>query len=188
MACRSPGRIAEAFARFDRGTHEHDLADLLLLERFDGGGDGEIGLAGAGRAAAEHQIVVADRLDVLGLAGGARLNLAAGLADVDRRGATVGRCADDLANDVVDLLGRDGAVAADGGLELFENLGRLEDGRLFAADVDLVVASGNLGRHAVANAAQMLVASAQEQHQLVRGADRDCRFDHSERRRLLATA
>ena len=67
--------------------------------------------------------------------------------------AAVGRGADDLLNDVGDLLGCDGAFATDRRLELLENLGRLKDGRFFSADVDLVVASGNLSRDAVANAA-----------------------------------
>ncbi len=45
---------AEAFARFHRGTRQHDAAATPSFERFDGLGDGEIGLAGAGRTESEN--------------------------------------------------------------------------------------------------------------------------------------
>ena len=73
-------------------------------------------------------------------------------------------------------------------LELLDDLGRLKDRLLVAADVDLAVAGRDFGRHAVADPSQMLVARAQQQHQLVRGADRYCRFNHQHTRRLLAAA
>ena len=75
------------------------------------------------------------------------------------------------------------AVADDCRLDLLDDLGGLENGLLVAADVDLAVAGGNLGRHRVANAAEMLVAGAQQQHQLIGIADRNCRFDHQQTRR-----
>ena len=81
------------------------------------------------------------------------------------------------------LLGRHDAVAADGRLELLDDLGRLKDRLLVAADVNLAVAGRDLSRHAVADAAEMLVAGAQQQHQLVRDADRYCRFNHQQTRR-----
>ena len=61
------GQKAEAFARFDRGPDEHDLADLMVLERLDRHGDRQIGLAGARRADGERDVVLADRLDIAGL-------------------------------------------------------------------------------------------------------------------------
>ena len=79
-------------------------------------------------------------------------------------------------------------VAADGRLDLLDDLGGLEDRLLVAADVNLAVAGRNFGRHGVADATQMLVAGAQQQHQFVRGADRNCRFDHQQTRQHLAAA
>ena len=45
----SPGRKPEVLARFDGRPRQHDARDGAGFQRFDGGGDGEIGLAGAGR-------------------------------------------------------------------------------------------------------------------------------------------
>ena len=57
------GQEAEPLAGFDRGARQDDALDLAAHQHIDRGGDGEIGLAGAGRAEAEHQIVVAQRAD-----------------------------------------------------------------------------------------------------------------------------
>ena len=58
------GQEAERLARFDRRTREDDAADLLALERLDGHRHREVGLAGTGRADAEGDGVLADRVDV----------------------------------------------------------------------------------------------------------------------------
>src|SRR5438105_486718 len=58
---------AEALARLDRGAHEHDALHLVALERIDGAGDREEGLARAGGADTESKIVGEDVLDVLDL-------------------------------------------------------------------------------------------------------------------------
>ena len=81
--------------------------------------------------------------------------------------------------------GETAPVAADGVLDLLDDLGGLENGLLIAADVDLAVAGGNLGRHRIANASQMLVACAQQHHQFVGVADRNRRFDHQQTRRVF---
>jgi hypothetical protein len=75
-----------------------NLADLLLLERLDGRGDSEVGFAGAGRAAAEHEVMCANGFDVLGLARRFGPDDATGLADIDGRRAAVRWSAGDLAN------------------------------------------------------------------------------------------
>src|SRR5262249_5408028 len=120
------------------------------------------GFAGARRAAAKYKIVVADRLDIFFLSGGARANLAASLAQIDRRGTAIGRCTDHLLDDVRDLLRRNVPFASDRRLELLDDFSGLEDRLLVAADVDFAVTSGNLGRHTVANASQVLVACAEQ--------------------------
>ena len=55
------GQEAQALARLDRRPGQHDAADAAGLERLDRGGDGEIGLAGAGRPERQDQVVAADR-------------------------------------------------------------------------------------------------------------------------------
>ena len=63
-------QIAELLACLHGGPRDDDAVDALLLQRFDRGGDGEEGLAGAGRADAENEIdvLVAQRLDIMHLA------------------------------------------------------------------------------------------------------------------------
>jgi hypothetical protein len=51
------GQEAQALAGLDRRAGEHDALDPLALEGVDRAGDGEIGLAGAGRADAEGDVV-----------------------------------------------------------------------------------------------------------------------------------
>ena len=58
---------AETLARFHRGPRQDDARHLLVDERGNGHGDGEIGLAGAGRAHAEDQVVAFDGLEVASL-------------------------------------------------------------------------------------------------------------------------
>ena len=72
FSCRSPGQKTERLARFHRGARENDAVDLLLLQRRHGHRDGQISLAGAGRADAEDDVVLLDRLDIIPLAQRAR--------------------------------------------------------------------------------------------------------------------
>src|SRR5690606_13444159 len=55
------GQVAELFARFHRGAHQHDAARAVLLQGRHRAGHREVGLAGAGGADAEAHVV---RLDV----------------------------------------------------------------------------------------------------------------------------
>ncbi len=58
------GQEAELLARLDRRAGEHDPLHLPLHQVGDRHGHGQVGLAGAGRADAEDDVVVADGLDV----------------------------------------------------------------------------------------------------------------------------
>src|SRR5207248_9428105 len=64
---RGAGKEAWAFARLDRRSRQHDALHLVALERIDRAGDREIGLAGAGGADAQGQVMREDVLDVLHL-------------------------------------------------------------------------------------------------------------------------
>jgi hypothetical protein len=70
---RSPGR-KPSFARLDRRAHQQDAAHLLALQRVDGAGHGQVGLAGTGRADAEVDVVAEDFLHVALLIQAARAN------------------------------------------------------------------------------------------------------------------
>ena len=62
------GQEAERFAGLDRGPGQDDPPDPLAGQRLDRLGHGEIGLAGAGRPDADHDVVGGDRLEVVPLA------------------------------------------------------------------------------------------------------------------------
>ena len=66
------GKKAEPLARFDRRARQDDAVDLAIHQGFRRAGDRQIGLAGAGRAGAEDQFVLADRLDIGPSASGVR--------------------------------------------------------------------------------------------------------------------
>ena len=66
------GQEAEPLAGFDRRPRQDDAVDLLALEQLHGVRDREPGLAGAGGAGAEHQLVPPQRADVGVLRRGAR--------------------------------------------------------------------------------------------------------------------
>jgi hypothetical protein len=58
------GQEAQVLARFDRRPGQDDPVDLLALQRLDRLGHGQVGLAGAGRADAEDDRVLVDRVHV----------------------------------------------------------------------------------------------------------------------------
>ena len=71
------GQEAEALAGFDGRAREHDAVDLAGLKQHDALGDGEVGLAGAGRPDGEHHLVFGQQLHVFRLFGRARADGAA---------------------------------------------------------------------------------------------------------------
>jgi hypothetical protein len=56
------GQVADRLAGLDGGARQHNAADLAGLQGFDGLGDGDVGLAGAGRAQGHDQVLVVDGL------------------------------------------------------------------------------------------------------------------------------
>src|SRR6185437_14288974 len=54
----------QPLARFDRRSRQHDALDRAGHHHVDRGGDGDIGLAGAGGAEPEHQLVLAQRAHI----------------------------------------------------------------------------------------------------------------------------
>lgn len=66
------GQEAEPLAGFHRRARQDDLVDFLALEQLRGMGNREPGLAGAGGADAEHQLMALQGADVGILCGGAR--------------------------------------------------------------------------------------------------------------------
>ena len=66
------GQEAEPLARLHRRARQHDAVHRAGLQHGDGLGHREVGLAGAGRADAEHHLRARQRLHVGGLAGAAR--------------------------------------------------------------------------------------------------------------------
>ena len=64
------GQEAQRLAGLHRRAREDDARDLLLFQRRDGRGHGEIGLARARRADAEDHVVRLDRLEIGPLPGG----------------------------------------------------------------------------------------------------------------------
>ncbi len=81
------GQEAELLAGLHRRAHQQDAADLLALQRVHGAGHGEVGLAGAGRADAEVDVVVEDRLDVALLVRAARADVCLAGLECHQRGA-----------------------------------------------------------------------------------------------------
>ncbi|MCY1296185.1 hypothetical protein D9M70_455600 [compost metagenome] len=70
------GQEAQALAGFHRRARQHDALDRIALQRVDRAGHRQVGLAGAGRADAEVDVVLEDRLDVALLVGAARADVA----------------------------------------------------------------------------------------------------------------
>ena len=84
---------AQAFAGFDGGTHQHDALHRVALERVDGAGDREVGLARARGTDAERDVVARDVLEVRDLVGRASVQVRDGACAAEAtvvafRGAT----------------------------------------------------------------------------------------------------
>ncbi len=65
LLAQRAGQKAKALTGFHRGTGQDDPGDLLGLQRLNRLGHRQVGLAGAGRADAEHDGVGVDRVDVV---------------------------------------------------------------------------------------------------------------------------
>jgi hypothetical protein len=108
-------------------SRQHDAVHHAPLQALCREGDGEIGLARARRAQAEHEIDPLQGLDVDALIGRARRDHAATCADlgepVSARGIVGG-----MAQDAVDVAGSDVLALPDAGVELLQHIARRLDG------------------------------------------------------------
>ena len=166
------GQKAEAFARLDRRPHQDDLADGLPFQGRHGHGHGQIGLSGSGGPAAQHDVVLANGLDVAAWPGvRGRICRPARKTSI---GVVVvgGQAASHARQHAADVVGRHVALAIGTGLKLFEHLGRLADRRLRPLDVDLAVVHGNADAQCVADAPQVLIAGAEQRQQRLGTDDR----------------
>src|SRR5208282_4150882 len=77
LLLQGAGEKAETFARLNRRPRQNDAIDLLVQQRGDCHGYGEVGLASAGGADAKHHVVLLDGLEVAALVGAFRLDGAA---------------------------------------------------------------------------------------------------------------
>ena len=108
--------VAELFAGFDGGAGEDDALDAAGAEQVHGGGDGEVGLAGACGAQAKDEIELADAGEVGKLVGRAGANGLAGDVDVEAffPGFVVGEVVGVVVLEVADAFaGAFGFVVAD---------------------------------------------------------------------------
>jgi hypothetical protein len=138
------GEEAEPLARLDRGAREDHALDLARGQRLDGHGDGQVRLAGAGRADPERDRVVADGVHVAPLVDGLRLGAAGQAAPaVVVAAAVAGVEAVQVAVD--DLGGVHLAAGADRREQRAEGALGLGDGVGSAAEAHLVAAGHDLG-------------------------------------------
>ena len=135
---------------------------MPALEALGGVGDGEIGLAGAGRAEAEHEIDLFQRLDVGALHGRARRDDAPARADLRRArrpGTARPRC---MAQQAVDIAGPDVLALADARVELLQHVARHLAGRGRARQGHDVAVGVRLDAEALLEQRQMSVVFAEQ--------------------------
>ena len=148
LLAQRAGQEAEPLARLDRRAGQDDPVDLLGLQRLHGLGHREVGLAGAGRADAEHDRVLVDRVDVALLVQRLGPDRAAAVGqDVERQhvGRALGGLGAQHADGALDGLGGDALAGADDRDQLVEQA--LDEGDLggLAAQRDLVAADVDVG-------------------------------------------
>ena len=159
------GQEAEPLAGLDRRAAEDDPVDLLGLQRLHGLGDREVGLAGAGRADAEGDRVLVDRVDVALLVERLRADRAAAVAqDVEAQhvGRPLGGLGAQHGVHPLDGLGREALTGADDRDQLVEE--PLGEGDLagLAAHRDPVAADVDLGVEGALDDPEELVAGAEQ--------------------------
>ena len=100
------GQEAEPLAGLDRGARQHQPLDQTLLEERDGMADRKPGLAGAGGTFGEHQLMLAQRSEIVILGGAAGANDAA-LARLDDAEALLRRVVAGEQEPLIGALGDD---------------------------------------------------------------------------------
>jgi hypothetical protein len=163
-----PGRYpsrSPPFAGLDGRAAEDDAVDLLRLQRLHRLGHGEVGLAGAGRADAEGDGVLVDRVDVPLLVEGLRADRAAPVAqDVEGQhlGRTLGGLEAEHADDALDGLGGDTLAGADDRDQLVdEPLGERDLARL-TVQRDAVSTHVDIGSEGLLDQREVLVSRSQD--------------------------
>ena len=162
----------EPFARLHRRPHQHDALDQRLPQHGHRHADREVSFAGAGRANAQHQIVIAHRLNVARLAVGARPDMAAAFYD-GKVGAAVSR---DHGQHVADFLNGQLALVGYQFAQLREGALGLVDLLLGAVDLQGVAAGDEADVERILDEAKVLIAGAEKHDGLiavVRAARRD---------------
>ncbi len=115
------GKESKAFTGLNRGAGQNDPLGLGMFEQAGGGGDGEIGLARPRRADAKSQIVVQDRLDVVPLPRGFRLDGPALCVNVDLVGGMLAAVIGRSPNGVADIFDAQPILPAKAALQLVEH-------------------------------------------------------------------
>ena len=133
-------QVPEAFTRLDGRPHQHDLPHLLAPQGRHRQSHGQEGLAAAGRAGAEHDVVLADRLHVGRLPRGAGHKLAAGPLHLDRLVPWSGFVAGGNRQQAGKFVWLDAPRVSREPLEFFEHLGGSGDSLVVSLDMDRISA------------------------------------------------
>ena len=165
------GQEAQPLARLDGRARENDALDHAALKAGGGKGDGEIGLAGAGRADAEDEIRLLDGADVGALRHCARRDLLAARADMGRarRGCRI-RCAGcdarlGMTDQPVDVAGPDLVAVAGTLVEALEHLAGLQAGGFRADQRDDIAVRVRLDAEPLLEQRQVRVVLAEQDGQ-----------------------
>ena len=150
----------------------------MVLEGLDRHGDGQIGLAGAGRADGERDVVLADALHIACLAGRAGADSLGRVDHVD--GGDVGDfLAGQAGQNVRDLLPLDAAPLGELRIELVEGFCGLGDRPFFPSHSYFPVPMQNRDPQGLADGPQMLVPRPEQRKDPLRVVQHDRCFCHS---------
>ncbi len=166
------GQEAEALARFDGGARKDDALDDAALEAMGGVGDGDIGLAGAGRADAEHEIGLFQRANVGALHRRARLDDAAARGDL-RLAVAGDALLARMADEAVEIAGADRLAGGRALIELLQHAARDLAGGFRPVQRDDVAVRMRLDAEAVFDQRKMAVVFAEQPRQVAVVLERD---------------
>src|SRR6185437_10645377 len=169
LLAKIAGEKAQALAGLDRGARQHDALDRTTHHHVDGGGDGEIGLAGAGGPQAEDELMLAQRTDIGGLIGAPRRDAPLARADLialaPERCAAAARAVGGKADCGIDRRAIDVEAALQAIVERAERRARNVGARGRAGDGDAVAARDNGDAELALDALEILIALAEELRQ-----------------------
>ena len=159
------GQEAQPLAGLDGGAGEDDPVNLLVLQGLDGLGDGQVGLAGAGRADPEDDGVGVDGVHVPLLVEGLGTDRLPAAGE-DVRGEHLGGrdVVVDHADHPLDGVGGEALAGADDGDQLGEHVGARGDRGRVARQGDLVAAHVHVGVERGLQDLQEFVARPEHRH------------------------